>query len=307
MQIILFLICSNSVKTGNSLTIPIIATIWGVWLLYRGFVYLNRKRFIQNIPTSKIDSIAIGMVEIQGRSFPSTDKPLSSPYSKKDCVFYYFAVQEFKQTSRGGNTWHTISKGSSGVPFYVDDDSGRVLVDPMKAEIKLEPRYISCSPEERIPLPIILTPGTVRYVESFVIPGESVCVVGTAKEIKTEFEDYRKKVAQKLTEWYYNPEKQKEFDINQDGDIDEKEYASMKEKAEQFVIQEETKGETTKNDSEGLSNIIITKGEIEKLFVISNESEKTIVSQLGTKTVLYMLSGIIIILIALISMRPQNP
>ncbi|MDD5530746.1 MAG: GIDE domain-containing protein [bacterium] len=289
--------------TGGSMQ-PITSIIvfgLGIWLFCYGFALLNRKRLIQNIPTSKINSLAMGLVEIQGRCFPVTDKPLIAPYSQKECVFYYFKVQEYTRGSNNHSSWQTISEGSSGMPFYVDDDSGRVLIDPTKAEIKLEPRYISSTPDGKQNIPLPLSSGAMKYIESFIVPGESAFVLGTAKEIKDCSGDYTKKVAQQVTDWYYNPEKQKEFDINRDGDIDKQEYILMKEKAEKSVIQKELKDIPIKNDLVGISDIIITKGETEKTFILSNESEKTIVSKIGIKTTLYIWSGIIITLITLIN------
>ncbi|MFA5031516.1 MAG: GIDE domain-containing protein [bacterium] len=302
ITIIIFTGWVNMFTGGNKQPInSIIIFGLGIWLFCYGFSLLKRKRLIQNIPTSKIKSLAIGLVEIQGRCFPITDRPLLAPYSQNECVFYSFIVQEYKRGSNNDCSWQIISQGSSGMPFYVDDDTGRVMVDPTKADIRLDPRYISYSPSEKKIMPVILTSGTMKYTESFIIPGESAFVLGTAKEIKNCSENYTQKVAKQLTDWYYNPEKQKEFDINRDGDIDKQEYILMKEKAEQSVIRKEFKYMPNKKDLNGLSDIIITKGEIEKTFILSNESEKTIVSQIGKKATFYIVSGIIITLITLVN------
>ncbi|MDD2890894.1 MAG: GIDE domain-containing protein [bacterium] len=302
ITIIIFTGWVNMFTGGNMQPITsIIIFGLGIWLFCYGFSLFNRKRLIQNIPTSKIKSLAMGLVEIQGRCFPVTDKPLIAPYSQKECVFYYFKVQEYTRGSNNHSSWQTISEGSSGMPFYVDDDSGRVLVDPTKAEIKLEPRYISSTPDGKQNILLPLSSESMKYIESFIIPGESAFVLGTAKELKNCSENYTQKVAQQVTDWYYNPEKQKEFDINRDGDIDKQEYILMKEKAEKLVVQKEFKDIPIKNDITKLSDIIITKGELEKTFIISNESEKTIVSQIGIKTTFYIWSGIIITLITLIN------
>ena len=126
--------------------LAIIGAAFGIYLFFQGFVFLNRKRLIQNIPTSKINALALGLVEVIGRTLPSTPKPFKSPYAKANCVFYHYRVQQFVRRQRNSG-WKTISEGSSGVPFYVDDGTGKVLVDPNEAEIHLETRYISSSPD----------------------------------------------------------------------------------------------------------------------------------------------------------------
>ena len=125
----------------------IIIALFGICLFFQGFVTLNRKRLIQNIPTSKINGLALGLVEVIGRAISITPKPLRSLYAKADCVFYRYKVEQFVRTQRSAH-WQTISEGSSGLPFYVDDGTGKVLVDPNEARINLEPRYISSSPDE---------------------------------------------------------------------------------------------------------------------------------------------------------------
>jgi hypothetical protein len=103
----------------------------GVYLFFRGFPFLKRKHLIEDTPTSTVRGAALGAVEVSGTVVgPYT---LISPLSETDC-FYYQA----------------IARGSSGeekkaieetlyVPFFLDDGTGRVLVDPRGAETELRP------------------------------------------------------------------------------------------------------------------------------------------------------------------------
>lgn len=279
-----------------------IIVILGIWLFFKGFVHLNQKRLIQNIPTSKINALALGLVEIKGRARPFSPRPLKSPYAKVDCVFYHFEVRQFIHGPRGGGGWKVISEASSGVPFYVDDGNGRVLVDPKKAKIKLGVRYVSFNPDKKENITLRSTTSrNMKYTESFIIPEEPVYVLGTATATKDYFGEHKKRVARKLTAWWHNPEKRKEFDLNQDGDVDKKEIALMREKAEAEVAQqEEQMGIKIGTDLSGLSSIIITKGEEEKSFVISNESEREIVSKTGAKSFFYIFGGAFLTIIGIL-------
>ena len=58
----------------------------GLFLFWKGFSWLKQKRLIENIPTSKIRSIAMGLVEIYGEVVPTQEKILKSPFTNKDCV-----------------------------------------------------------------------------------------------------------------------------------------------------------------------------------------------------------------------------
>lgn len=266
--------------------------ILGIWLFFRGFVQLSHKRLVQNIPTSKIKSLAMGLVEIQGKASAFTPQPLKSPYAKMDCVFYHYEVQRFTRYSDGKGNWRTITEGSSGIPFYVDDGSGKVLVDSLKAQIKLGTRYISSNPDKRQAIPTLLRNGDMKYLETFIIPEEPIYALGTANAIKDYLKEHKQRVAKKLTEWWYNPEKREEFDLNQDGEIDKQEYSAMKEKTEDIVKQQE-KEMGISVDLSGLSNIIITKGDEEDILIISNESEKGVISHIETKTILYIVGGVL--------------
>jgi hypothetical protein len=46
----------------------VIAVAAGVYLFYRGFRKLQRKRLILNIPTSKVRSASMGLVEVNGHA-----------------------------------------------------------------------------------------------------------------------------------------------------------------------------------------------------------------------------------------------
>jgi hypothetical protein len=103
----------------------------GVFLFFRGFPFLKRKRLIQNTPTSTIRGAALGAVEVSGTVVgPYT---LISPLSEADC-FYYHAVAR--------TTGEEEKKAAEEVlyaPFFLDDGTGRLMVDPRGAEMELRP------------------------------------------------------------------------------------------------------------------------------------------------------------------------
>jgi hypothetical protein len=103
----------------------------GVRLFFRGFPFLKGKHLIQDTPTSTVRGAALGSVEVSGTVVgPYT---LIAPLSQTDCFYY-----------------HAIARGSSGeekkpkeeilyVPFFLDDGTGRVMVDPRGAQTDLQP------------------------------------------------------------------------------------------------------------------------------------------------------------------------
>jgi hypothetical protein len=103
----------------------------GVRLFFRGFSFLKGKHLIEDTPTSTVRGVALGAVEVSGTVVgPYT---LIAPLSQADCFYY-----------------HAVARGNSGeekktsaevlyVPFFLDDGTGRVMVDPRGAETDLRP------------------------------------------------------------------------------------------------------------------------------------------------------------------------
>jgi hypothetical protein len=68
---------------------------------------------------------------------------ITTPFTDRACVLYVATVEEERTTTRLGSpgrlqTWYTIAREVRGVPFAIEDDTGRALVDPADAQLALE-------------------------------------------------------------------------------------------------------------------------------------------------------------------------
>lgn len=119
----------------------------GVGLFGHGFALWRRRRRIEDTPTSKLRSLALGRVEVVGRARPGTGRlALRAPITDTPCVFFRFRVEEERRSGRR-RSWQTIASGvSDAVPFAVEDETGRVLVDPRGAVLELEPQLRTIDP-----------------------------------------------------------------------------------------------------------------------------------------------------------------
>jgi hypothetical protein len=106
----------------------------GIYLFFHGFQLLGRRRLILDTPLSKIRSAAMGMVEISGLAVgPYT---MIAPITARSCYYFRTIVWEWRQRGRS-KQWVKVAAECMHVPFFVDDNSGRMMVDPRGAELEL--------------------------------------------------------------------------------------------------------------------------------------------------------------------------
>ena len=166
----------------------------GLGLAIYGFMLNHRKSLIESIPTSPIRSLAVGLVEVSGRAQPEREL-LRAPFSGLPCVFFTYHV-EARRESRNGTRWETIAKGTSAEPFFVQDETGKVLVVPFDAQLILPDKrttrnnWFGTLPEQtlqglsRLGITVDGWFGekTLRCSEASILPEETVYVLGTAQE-----------------------------------------------------------------------------------------------------------------------------
>lgn len=119
---------------GELLFFCVLGFAAGIGLFFYGFRLLQRRRLILDTPLSKIRSTSMGMVEISGLAVgPYT---LTAPITGRPCYYYRTKVWEWIQNGKN-KQWVMVAGECAHVPFFVDDNTGRVLVDPRGAELDL--------------------------------------------------------------------------------------------------------------------------------------------------------------------------
>ncbi len=103
-------------------------------LFIYGFRLLQRRRLILDTPFSKIRSASMGMVEVSGLAVgPYT---MVAPITARPCYYYRTLAWEWKQQGKN-KEWVKVAGESMHVPFFVDDNTGRMLVDPRGADLDI--------------------------------------------------------------------------------------------------------------------------------------------------------------------------
>jgi hypothetical protein len=166
------------------------AVAGGPWLFVRGFHAWRVKRLISGTPTSRIRSMAIGLVELNGRV--QERSRVTAPFSGRACA--YWEVEIATPSSRGRTRgWTTVHHNRSGQPFYLKDDTGTALVYPQGAECHLpfgveeythglgvpEP-YASYMQQQGLTMRAIWSMGPMRFRERTLDDDLVVYVLGRA-------------------------------------------------------------------------------------------------------------------------------
>jgi hypothetical protein len=165
----------------------------------------RRRRLIDNLPTSKTQGVFIGLVELKGTT--ECEQPIVSYLAEAPCVYYSFDVQEQwsrlvterESDGKGGSRtvtrretgWITVASGIDSTPFYLQDDTGHLLVRPEGARVEAKPVFSQiCTPANALfyakgPAGLIMdSDGIRRFTESIIPLQAQLFVVGQARERK---------------------------------------------------------------------------------------------------------------------------
>lgn len=108
----------------------------GIYCFFKGFKIYREYRVLVDTPEMPIRSIPMGLVEIHGKAQPAADKLVTSPVSQTPCLFYKVDIEKYVKDKDGGH-WSDYKTNLNGVPFYLDDGTGKVQVNPFGAEYDL--------------------------------------------------------------------------------------------------------------------------------------------------------------------------
>lgn len=224
---------------------PVVFLIWGaasvaflaVWHFY------TRLRLVEDTPKSLIRSAAQGYVELAGTSRLMSGEPIVAPLSGVRCIWWSYSIEQMTGSRR--SRWETMKHEVSGELFLIEDDTGRCVVDPDKAEVYPSAKDVwygdSPMPEGGPKLGSFALASRYRYTESRIQDGDPLYALGyfhtqgppSAGDIDDE-------VRQQLAAWKRDqPWLMQHFDTNHDGQIDQQEWEVARQEARRLVLEQE--------------------------------------------------------------------
>jgi hypothetical protein len=183
--------------------LPWIGVAVALVALYASLRACHRRRLIDNLPTSKTQGVFIGLVELKGAV--QCEQPLVSYLAETPSVYYSYDIEErwsrwvTETESDGKGGTRTVTRRESGwtsvasqvemTPFYVQDDTGSLLVRPEGARIEALGVFDrECSPFDPLyygkgPAGGIIDSDHVRRFSEKAIPVQApLFIVGQARE-----------------------------------------------------------------------------------------------------------------------------
>jgi hypothetical protein len=218
----------------------------GLWGFLRGFRWWRWARLIEDTPTSRVRSAAQGYVELIGTARRMGGAPVFAPLSKLPCTWWSFSIERRSRDSRGRVAWKVVNRRISDSLFYLEDDTGRCIVDPEGAEVL--PRATDTWYGDT-PLPVAGPPiqrgfrgfgNDYRYRESRVHDGDTLYAIGwfrTESSVLPGALD--EEVAALLRQWKRDSEGlMRRFDTDGDGTLTLPEWERARAAAHAQVVSE---------------------------------------------------------------------
>jgi hypothetical protein len=107
----------------------------GIYLFLRGFKEFRNYRMMADTPVVPVRSLAMGRCEVYGTA--RGDVQVVSPVSHTHCYWYKVEIEKRTKDSKGREKWSHYATDINGIPFDIEDATGKVRVNPQKAELDL--------------------------------------------------------------------------------------------------------------------------------------------------------------------------
>ena len=205
-----------------------------VGLCWWAFACLRLKRRIEDTPTSRVRSLAMGLIEVRGRA--QRRYALVTPMTHCACAWY--RLRRYRRDGR--SRWTLVSSHDSGhVPFLLDDGSGQVTIDPAGATVKAHTRLTGFPGESTVIGAAVEGGPDEKWVEELIYEGTTVYVLGFARPLGAPAPGLQERTVAALRRLKLDPQALRRYDANGDGRLDAAEWQVARDDAVQQAAAEQ--------------------------------------------------------------------
>ena len=210
------------------------------------FLFLHHKRLMEDTPTARVRSAHQGYVELEGRSRLMDGPDIIAPLTRTRCAWWSYRVEEHRRSGKNSK-WVTIAHETSEECFWLEDATGRCVVDPEGAKVIPAVRQRWYGSSSRPDYGPALGGGwwraafcNYRYTEERIPPDHAVYAIGGFRtqtggpEVFDEQADLR----ELLDKWKHDKKMMALLDINKDGSVDLREWEAARRMAQRKIRDE---------------------------------------------------------------------
>lgn len=199
---------------------PVCLGLLAVLALAAWLSAMRHARLFTDLPVSSVATAAQGHVRLQGQGKPLGGMPLRAPLSGLPCLWYRRHTQR-----REDERWVDDHHDESVASFLLDDGTGTCVLDPEGADMQVARKTT-------------WTEGDYRHTLWTILERDTLQAVGYFRTDSTSHVDASVSAAmgELLAQWKQDrPSLHKRFDLNQDGEIDQQEWALARAQARREV------------------------------------------------------------------------
>lgn len=237
-----------------------VALVMGLVVFRRGFRDLRLQQLVRNTPTARIRSMPMGLVEVCGQATPRSE--LSAPFSGRPCAYWQLDIARRAKN----NSWKVVHRAASGNPFYLRDETGVALVYPKDAEVKLNFQL------EEVCNGLALPDCYAQYLDAQPGPGKALWRIGTLR-----FRERLLEAGQRVYVLGTATPRAQSVSVSMDDEL----QATGTEDRRAFRVR------TLDHEVQA----VVRRGENERTFFISQQSEREVTLQLGLRAVAGLVGG----------------
>ena len=248
----------------------------------------RRRRVMEDTPTARIRSASQGYVELIGKALPP-DAPLFSPITRTPCCWYSFKIE--RREGDGDRNWKTEQQGKSTTQFWLQDDTGRCIIDPEGAEVRaLTRRTWTGATAQVIPgtSEVMMTgDNDHRYTEQLILPGEPLYALGGFTSLSPLQTSPHQEVRERIAAWKADLQQRRAFDTNRDGALDMAEFEQLRQQAAAAV-----EAERRERAAQPQTHVL-RKPQDRRLFLLTTEPQDKLARTLRWQAWAWLAAGLL--------------